>query len=170
AQADALAHAARVFADFELIVAGQFDFMNQVADEVVGDFGIAAGQRVVKAQQLVGVEVFVEGKVLREEADLCFGANVARLVAQDANVTCIRMEKTHQEADAGGLAGPVGAEEGADFAGSDLKRNLVQGDNFLADQPAAISFLDGLELNRWSCRHQIPPNWVWRSSRASGQE
>ena len=145
--ADALHHAARVLADPQVLVARQLDLLEHVRDERFGARRVPPGQGQVQPQEFGRRQVFIEREIFRQEADLGFGADVAGRMAQHADLAGIGEEKTHQNADAGGFAGAVGAQKSADFPRRRLERDIREGRDLFVAEQALVDLGHALEFN-----------------------
>src|SRR5580765_5862518 len=92
--------------------------------------------------------MFVERKILGHESDLGLRANIARFIAKHTDPAPVRIDESHQDADAGGFPRAVGAQKCADFAGHHAKRNIAQRRYAQAAEKAAVGLADAVEFNR----------------------
>ena len=149
---EALHHAARVFADFESFVSGELHLCQKLRDQTRRFALLPIRQSAMESQEPHRGKVFVKREILGEEADLSFCAHVTRLVSHDADIAEIGVEEAQQEVDAGGLPGPVGTEESANFARENFKRGVRERRHFEAAQSLAVNLGHLAKFNRW-CRH-----------------
>ena len=103
----------------------------------------------MERQQFGTGHVSVEGKILGQEADLLFGANVARLAVQYADSSRVGKLEAHQDADAGSFARAVGAEKSADFARLHFEGNAGQGLDACLAEEAPVDLGDVVKLDGW---------------------
>ena len=83
----------------------------------------------VVAEVFFGGELFVERGGLEDDGDL--GADLIRIAGEfeveDANGAVLRRDQRGEDAEEGGFAGAIGAEEGEDFAGVDVEGEIGEG-------------------------------------------
>ena len=112
-------HAARVGLDRPAGRGGQVELLEQLVRPLPG--GPRGQPAELADHDQVGApgEVLVQGRVLAGEADRpAHGGGVGdHIAAEDARLPAVRAQQRRQDADGGGLARPVGAEQAVDGAG-----------------------------------------------------
>src|SRR5258708_39983181 len=108
----------------------------------------------MKPQQLLGIEVAIESKILRQKSDTLFCANITRHPAKYFRIAVLGIDEPHQDAHAGSLARTIRAEKSADLSLGNFERNSRERRHGYSAETSLIDLGYAGELNGW--RHSGP--------------
>ena len=124
-QADPARHALRVLADAAAAGMRHPDHVEQLIDPL---FAIGARQveeRPEKVERLLGGQVFVQIRLLRQIADLPLGLHRAGRATEHVQNAAGRIEQAQQHLDRGRLAGAVRPQKPDHLSGFDGERDVI---------------------------------------------
>ena len=124
--ADPLQHALGKFAELQPPFAADADLIEQAARAPAAFRGVVAEERAEIHQQLLGGQVVVEVRVLRQIADPALDGQVAERPPQNFGAAAGREHELHEQLQRGRLARAVRTEKSEDLALADVERQAIE--------------------------------------------
>ena len=105
----------------------QPDHLDQLLGALAAFLRVDVKEAAKKIDRLVGVEVAVKVRFLRQITDARLGLHVARRVVEHRDAAACRVQQAKQHLHRGGLAGAVRAQQSEHLAALDLEVDALDG-------------------------------------------